>query len=240
MKYLSDDGSTWQDCPSLYEQATSEPQELGKVTLAKSNKIESNLYLYKKIKKVTLSDMKKPRKIKHGRKEKNYLNAAKKPWLIASSLNISVEKIMRIYKARMKIEHDFRDSKDPKWGVGIRRSRTVDPLRLIIQLLIGFLASFMLWLIGLCLEKKGLHRDFQANSIKHKRVLSLVFLALEAIRSGYMKYIRKIDFILLKKNGLKDEDLFVQILCRSLSPPTPSHRTWKSNSPLSRSSSACA
>jgi hypothetical protein len=98
-----------------------------------------------------------------------------------------------------EIEHDFRDSKDPKGGLGMRESRASDPMRLILQLFIGFLASVILWLIGLCLEKKGLHRDFQANSIKHKRVLSLIFLALEAIRSGYMKFISELDFYELKK-----------------------------------------
>ena len=91
-------------------------------------------------------------------------------------------------------------------------NRASDPMRLILQLLIGFLASVILWLIGLCLEKKGLHRDFQANSIKHKRLLSLVFLALEAIRSGYMKFISKLDFCELRQDGLDDEILSAQIL----------------------------
>ena len=64
----------------------------------------------------------------------------------------------------------------------------------------------MLWLIGLCLESQGRHPDFQANSIKHKRVLSLIFLALEAIRNGYMKFILKSDFIKIK-HKLQDEDM---------------------------------
>lgn len=89
--------------------------------------------------------------------------------------------------------------------MGLRISRTVDPWRLTIQLLVGFLAAFLLWMIGLCLEKKGLHRDFQANSIKHKRILSLVFLAIEAIRSGYMKYINKTDFFEIKEGSLSDD-----------------------------------
>jgi hypothetical protein len=75
-----------------------------------------------------------------------------------------------------------------------------DPMRLTLQLMLGFLASFMLWLIGLCLEEKGRHRDFQANSIKHKRVLSLIFLGLEAVRNGYMKLISEPDFFKIKQN----------------------------------------
>jgi hypothetical protein len=213
MHYTPRNKEDWNPCTSLYEQATSEPEAIGQVKLAKSNKLDSQLYLFKKIadeaaqgKKITI------RKIKHGRKEKDYTNAAKKPWLIASSLEIPAGKIMAIYKKRMKIEHDFRDSKDPKWGLGIRESRTVDPMRLIMQLLIGFLATFLLWIIGLCLEKKCLHRDFQANTIKDKRVLSLIFLALEAVRSGYMKFISERDFLEIKKKPLVDNPLTVQIL----------------------------
>ncbi len=206
MHYTPREENQWQECSTLYEQASSEPETIGAVTLAKSNKVESHLYLYKKLKEGTENNIGvKIRKIKHGKKEKEYSNAAKKPWLIASSLDIPAGKIMAIYRTRMKIEHDFRDSKDPKWGLGIRASRSVDPLRLVLQLLIGFLASFMLWLIGLCLEKKGLHRDFQANSIKHKRVLSLIFLALEAIRSGYLKFISLNDLLDIKQNGLHHE-----------------------------------
>jgi hypothetical protein len=213
MHYTAREEDDWKPCTSLYEQATSEPEAIGRVTLAKSNKLDSQLYLYKKVEEETAREKAvKVRTIKHGKKEKDYGNAAKKPWLIASSLEIPARKIMAIYKMRMKIEHDFRDSKDPKWGLGIKESRSSDPMRLILQLLIGFLASVILWLIGLCLEKKGLHRDFQANSIKHKRVLSLIFLALEAIRSGYMKFIDELDFYELRQSGLDDEILSAQIL----------------------------
>ena len=112
---------------------------------------------------------------------------------------------MAIYKRRMKIEHDFRDTKDPKWGIGMRESRSKNPIHLIILILLGVLACFLLWLIGLCLEEKCLHRDFQANTVRHKRVLSLVFLALEAIREGYLKFISEKDFEDLRRKGLHDE-----------------------------------
>lgn len=207
MHYTPEGIDDWKPTASLYEQATSTPETIGSVTLAKSNKVKTNLYLYKKLEEEADANNIKIRKIMHGKKEKNYSNAAKKPWLIASSFDISADKIMKLYARRMKIEHDFRDSKDPKWGLGIRASRSEDPLRLIIQLLIGFLASFILWLIGLCLEAKNLHRDFQANSIKSQRILSLVFLAIEAIRSGYMKFLNETDFLAIKKNGLHDETI---------------------------------
>ena len=207
MKYTMGDDEQWHRCPELYEHATTEPTHVGAVTLAKSNKINCHLYLYKKLKEVSdKSGQARVRKITHGKREKDYTNAATKPWLIASSMELSAEKAIKIYAKRMKIEHDFRDSKDPKWGMGMRESRSHDPMRLILQLMIGYLASFMLWLIGLCLESKGMHRDFQANSIKHKRVLSLIFLALEAVRNGYMKFISETDFVEIKQK-IYDEDM---------------------------------
>jgi hypothetical protein len=54
--------------------------------------------------------------------------------------------------------------------------------RLQLLLLIGHLAIFILWLIGLAAELKNLHYDYQANTIKKRRVLSLVFLGLQIIR----------------------------------------------------------
>ena len=44
------DDEQWHRCPELYENATSEPTHVGAVTLAKSNKINCHLYLYKKLK----------------------------------------------------------------------------------------------------------------------------------------------------------------------------------------------
>ena len=52
--------------------------------------------------------------------------------------------------------------------------------------------------------------NFQANSIRHKRVLSLIFLALEAIRSNYLRLLETIDSndlleIINYENALQDD-----------------------------------
>ncbi len=89
--------------------------------------------------------------------------------------------IIKKYRKRMKIEHEFRDSKDPQWGVGLSYTRCVDPARLEILLLVGYLAIFLLWLIGLATEYQGKHYDYQANTVKSHRVLSLVFLGTQVL-----------------------------------------------------------
>ena len=188
----------WIPCKSLYERGTSKAKKVGKAKLSKKHEFDSILYLNKKQRLNQKTKTKNKRKVKFGAKEKNYKNTAQQPWLIATSLDRPGNEIMRLYALRMKIEHDFRDTKDPVHGLGLRRSRSVEPMRLAIQLMIGNLARLVLWLTGLCLEEKNLHYDFQANSLKNKRVLSLIFLALEAIRSGYMRFLHKKDFATLE------------------------------------------
>jgi hypothetical protein len=212
MVYLLDGQEQWKTCASLYEQADEKARFIGSVQLSKATRIEANLYQLKKLpKKKAVS---KKRTVNYGRKEKEHNNAAKKPWLIATSLKTLPTNIMKIYKSRMKIEHDFRDTKDPCGGIGLRVSRCKDPFRLTLLLLIGALSIFLLWLIGLCLEKNNLHYDFQANSYKHRRVLSLVFLALEAIQSKYLWRIKSTLLSFLDHpEDFIDDSLPVQIMC---------------------------
>ena len=116
--------------------------------------------------------------------EKSYTNAAKQPWLLATSLpggQQEANQIIQRYRHRMRIEHEFRNMKNPQWGIGLDYSRTKDRKRLEILLLIGYLAIFVLWLIGLAAERKKLHYDYQANTIKTHRVLSLVVLGLQIV-----------------------------------------------------------
>ena len=87
----------------------------------------------------------------------------------------------------MKIEHDFRDTKDPKWGIGLSSTGTRDQKRLTILLLVGSLGLLMLWLLGLAAEMKKLQYQFQANTVKNKRVLSLVFLGKQIVEHALHK-----------------------------------------------------
>jgi len=50
--------------------------------------------------------------------------------------------------------------------------------------LISTLASIVFWLLGLATIISGQHRQFQANSIKHKRVLSVVFMGMLVVRDS--------------------------------------------------------
>lgn len=138
------------------------------------------MYLYKKTTKIK----NKVKRKKMDSTTKDYRRSEDEPWLLVSSRNDgenSALTIVQIYKKRMKIEHEFRDTKDVQWGIGLSYSGTRDPQRLQILLLLGWLALFLSWLIGFMTELKKGHYDYQANTVKTHRVLSLVFLGLQVI-----------------------------------------------------------
>ena|SRR3990167_1282368 len=139
------------------------------------------------------------KKKKSSSTDKAYQKSADDPWLIVSSHGPAPEyrdydniinnkeqksyalKMIKQYAKRMKIEHEFRSTKNPQYGIGLSYSRSMDPQSLQILLLIGQLHLFLLWLIGLATEYDKRHFDYQANTVKTHRVLSLVFLGMQVI-----------------------------------------------------------
>lgn len=83
----------------------------------------------------------------------------------------------------MQIEQNFRDEKNICFGFSWRLSRSKSIERVSILCLISMIASFLLLLIGFIAEKSKLHYQFQANTIKSRRVLSLIYLGKQIICS---------------------------------------------------------
>lgn len=90
--------------------------------------------------------------------------------------------IVNIYRQRMRIEENFRDTKCPHYGLGLKDSLTRTPERMAILLLIAAIATFAAWLAGIVTTYTGKASDFQAHSAKFTRSLSMVFLGREAIK----------------------------------------------------------
>lgn len=97
------------------------------------------------------------------------------PWLIFTSLPIheyDAQQVIKMYSQRMQIEEAFRDLKNTNNGLSLRHCRSYQKDRLNIALLIASITHFLLWLIGLVAKQKGVHYSYQANTIKHRNVLS--------------------------------------------------------------------
>ena len=76
----------------------------------------------------------------------------------------------------MQIEEVFRDIKDYQYGVGIRATLSNSKERVAVLLLIGALALLIFGILGRAAYELGFHVQFQANTIKNRRVLSYWYL----------------------------------------------------------------
>jgi hypothetical protein len=84
----------------------------------------------------------------------------------------------------MQIEEAFRDTKSTRIGFSLSESLTRNLQRLEILLLIGALATFQTWLLGVLAELKQWHRQYQSNSNKKRRVLSIFFIGCQIAKEN--------------------------------------------------------
>ena len=182
-KYRKPDNKRFISCSSLFRQATKKVKSLGKLVLTKKNPTESYFYLVKgKLK--GRKALTRQGKVRRDKDSKAYSRAHREPWLLASSLKgrNAAKKVERVYSYRMTIEEAFRDLKSSRYGLGLDEGKTKIKTRRDILLLIAMFASLIAWITGLAGEKMKLQYQFQSNSIKHRRVISLFYLGCQLIR----------------------------------------------------------
>ncbi|HHL2986287.1 TPA: IS4 family transposase [Escherichia coli] len=154
----------------LYKKARTTPQCLGKIKLTSSQRYITTAVLVGTGWKLRKRD-----------KHKSY----KEPWLLVSSLAQTADyasKIAKCYNARMQIEESFRDQKSQTYGLGSNAHQSYKNERLKVLLMLAALASWLHYMLGLAVEISGQHRSLQANSIKHRRVLSFNYLGMRLCR----------------------------------------------------------
>lgn len=176
--YRQDTQADWRKCKDLFASASTRPHYVGEVELARSNPMTCHLYLYKK------SRMRRDKKTVYGHtalSKHSQKNAERErsPWILASSLGPmakTAKQIIRLYRTRMQIEEGFRDIKNHRYGFALTDTRSHSPERLANLLLVGMLATWVCWMIGKYTEHQQWHYQYQANTQRHQRVLSLFYL----------------------------------------------------------------
>ncbi|ALX92437.1 MULTISPECIES: IS4 family transposase [unclassified Serratia (in: enterobacteria)] len=191
------EGSTrWMKISDL--QAESTPIKVGYGVLARKPRMPcyGSFYLQKR-----------PSAGRHGKgrrskTEKEHRSSAQEPWLLFSNVEgLEPHQIMTLYSRRMQIEQNFRDEKSPRFGYGLRLSRSQGWGRLAVLSVVAAMASLVMWLTGYMAEKKQLHRHYQANSEKGRRILSYLRLAGEVLRDR-AGIVRRMNIVnMLKKLG---------------------------------------
>jgi len=178
-------GGRWFDAKQCYPWAGSVPKSLGEGVLTVRNQVACRLVIVKD-------------KLK-GRKHKNRMGAVAKnaysrkkaaaqrePWLLATSLPGSsrlAKQVVDSYRLRMQVEEGFRDLKSHRFGLALNYHRTELAVRLQVLLLIANLALIVIWLLGCATMLKQQHYQFQANSVRDKRVLSVIFIGLQMVQN---------------------------------------------------------
>lgn len=203
-QYSIDNGKTWKRCKDLHRKATEMEQSLGQVLLSKKNCLPATLCWVKEKSKG------REAKTKSGKKQrrtesKKYSRSARIPLVLCSSLDaksrLHARWIKKTYQRRMQIEEGFRDLKSSRYGLSFEEAFSRSILRVENLLLIAMLVTLIAYLTGLVGERKNIHLQFQSNSLKTKRVLSLFFLGCQIIRRKIKISIKEL-FLSFTSNGL--------------------------------------
>lgn len=169
----------WEGCKTLYVKANSRPRNLGNFSYARANPVPCRLMIHRRPAKHRHQKTKlgKPCRSAHSKKARA---AQVEPWLLAVSprlKSLSVKEVIRAYTGRMQIEQTFRDLKCPRSALGLRTCQTRSASRIAMLLLIGALASYALWIIGLTMGRDGAAIHY-GSAMKSQSTMSIVGLAM--------------------------------------------------------------
>ena len=177
------DDETWFPCKTLYDRATTTPRALGCAHMVRSNPIVCQLVLYQAKPKGRVHKNRLGQKAKNSYSRK-HAAAGTEPWLLATSLapySKLAKRVVEFYTLRMQIEESFRDLKSTRFGLSLGYHLTYQVERLQVMLVIAALALMVAWLMGKATELTEQHWQYQANSIKKRKVLSTIFIGLRVI-----------------------------------------------------------
>ena len=173
--YVQTNGSQkWMRNDALEDSAQHKPIDCGLCLTAKTNPMAHRILIASRFKRNAGRRPQKRRRGDRGRGHQRTVDRNRVPWILATNISeLSPKKIMAIYATRMQIEETFRDTKSVRFGWSFRHARTRHSQRYAVMLLLAALAGMVVTLLGIAAERKRLHLRFQANTIRHRRVLSL-------------------------------------------------------------------
>ena len=177
-------GGHWFDAKRCYEKASTQPTFLGEGILTRRNELLCQFVIYQG-KMQGRKDKNRMGDVARNSCSRKHAAGQREPWLLATSLPVTstmAKKVVQIYRTRMQIEEGFRDVKSHRFGLSLTYHRTYSVVRLQVLLLIATLALMVLWLLGMATILLEQHYQFQANSVRHKKVLSIIFIGLQMIR----------------------------------------------------------
>jgi hypothetical protein len=180
-----DKAGTWSLSSTYFKQATSVPAYLGEGLLTGEGKVPVQCVLFKG-KSKGRHKINKNKKTSQSGKSKQYAAANKEPWFLVTSLEAKQKPVLitNIYRQRMRIEENIRDTKCTRYGLGLKNSLTRCSQRMNILLLIAAIVTLAAWIAGIYIRNNGNASDFQAQSAQCTSALSIVFLGRRVLKKG--------------------------------------------------------
>jgi hypothetical protein len=179
------DTEDWQPAKQLYEQARTVAADLGVYETVRNHPLTCRLVLVKHAAKGRKHCYASGKEQKHSSARKCAARY-REPWLLSCSpslAHLSAEAIVRLYAQRMRIEEEFRDTKNVVLGAGLALSRSHGRQRLQALLLIRHIAQMAKRLIGEAAKGAQLHLQLMSTNRKDRAELSVMMLARRVIDS---------------------------------------------------------
>lgn len=180
--FYSENGDDWQCITTLYGHASKKPVAT-EGYIARRNPLKCRIISVKK--------PPKGRKVFNrsglpvgSKKNNTYRKSGRDPWVLSTSLSLCsklAKRAVSLYSFRMQIEESFRDMKDPQTGLGFIANSVSSKLRLGVMMLLIALANTIAILIGVAAVVQGVSRQFQVNTRRNRKEISLHFLGLRII-----------------------------------------------------------
>ena len=179
------EAEVWRPAKLLYGQARAVAADLGAFETVRNHPLRCRLVLVK--------HAPKGRKHRYASGNEKSNSTARKiasryrePWLLSCSpslAHLSAGAVVRLYAQRMRIEEEFRDTKNVVLGAGLALSRSQGQQRLQALLLIGHIAQMAKRLIGEAAKAAQLHLQLMSTCRRDRAELSVMMLAKRVIDS---------------------------------------------------------
>jgi hypothetical protein len=181
-------GRDWLPGKHLYTQASALPRDLGLYETVRNHPLQCRLVLLKQSSKGRKHRYASGKEQRHTQARKNAaLN--REPWLLSCSPQLdylSAQAIVALYAQRMRIEQQFRDSKNTLFGMGLSCARSSGSMRLQALLLIEHIASLAKRLIGEAARACQMELQFMSTGRKNRREISVMTLAERVISHAHL------------------------------------------------------
>jgi len=173
----------WFAAKRLYAQATEVAQDLGEYEAVRNRPLTCRFALIKT--KPTGRNHKYPSgKVKNNSAAKKAAQCNREPWLLSYSPTLAylgADAIVKLYAQRMRIEQQFRDTKNLALGQGLSQSKSRGQQRLQALLLIAHIAQLVKRLIGEAAKAQQLELQLLSNNTKKRSTISVMTLATRVI-----------------------------------------------------------